>query len=271
MGFVSAGVPVRLATVGKGEPVIFLHSGAGRGSDWARLIEWIGDGLRCVAVDMFGYGDTPWPADRPWVTIDNQANLLLELAGVLGGSVHVVGHSFGGAVALRAALLSAEAFETLTLIEPQAVPLLKETNDPLYDETLVFRDRFDALHSESKPDAAMRVFVDHYSGDGFFDNLPATAQQELVSLSGVVAMCWSAVLTNRLPLAELRRVNTSTLVIRGSATLPAEQRMCEIILDTVPRSHENVIPEASHMSPMTHPKQVATALNRHLPSHTSRP
>lgn len=258
-------MPIAHLEVGHGEPVVFVHSGGGRGSDWARLFEWMPDGLRCVAVDMFGYGATPgWPSDRPQVTIDDQARLLLDVVDDLGGRAHVVGHSFGGAVTLRGVLLAAESYETMTLIEPQALPVLEETGDPLCDELVRFRERFDALHSESGPTAAMRLFLDHYSGDGFFDRLPDTTQQDLASLTEVVVASWSALLTNEIPLAKLRQVTTPTAVIRGTTSPAVEQRMCEILLDNLPNSHEEVISEAGHMSPMTHPKQVAAALTRHI-------
>jgi pimeloyl-ACP methyl ester carboxylesterase len=57
-----------------------------------------------LAVNLFGYGDTtPWP-ENAVQTLADHADLVLALCSNSRGPVFIVGHSFGGSVALKAAL-----------------------------------------------------------------------------------------------------------------------------------------------------------------------
>ena len=104
---------------GTGPPVILLHSSACGNKQWRWLIEDFKDGYRVIALNLFGYGQTtPWPGDRPQ-TLDDQADLVAALAETgMGQPVHLVGHSFGAAVAMKAALNHSAQVSGLVLLEP---------------------------------------------------------------------------------------------------------------------------------------------------------
>ena len=53
----------------------------------------------------------------------------------------------------------------------------------------------------------------------------------------------------------------------GESTTPPERRMCEIIADAAPRATLATLSAAGHMSPITHPKEVAGRIARHLSTH----
>ena len=74
-----------------------------------------------VAVDLFGFGATPEPSGA-WGTPEYAQQLLPLLeGGELGHRITVVGHSFGGRVAVHLAQLAPERIERLVLT---GVPLL---------------------------------------------------------------------------------------------------------------------------------------------------
>src|SRR5512147_2427259 len=88
---------------GSGEPVILVHSSVSGNRQWKRLIEDLQPRFRALAPNLFGYGETtPWCVDGTQ-TIDDQADLIIRLAREVPGPLRLVGHSFGGAVALEAA------------------------------------------------------------------------------------------------------------------------------------------------------------------------
>ncbi|WP_158809518.1 alpha/beta fold hydrolase [Beijerinckia sp. L45] len=70
-------------------------------------------GWRLIVPDRPGHGQSPDPG-RP----DDYAADSVWLAELLGDGAHLVGHSFGGAVALAAAAKRPGAVRSLTLIEP---------------------------------------------------------------------------------------------------------------------------------------------------------
>jgi pimeloyl-ACP methyl ester carboxylesterase len=111
---------------GAGVPLVFLHAGGSSSKQWAKTASFLSDGFRIIAPDLWGFGGTDaWPGTTA-LTHDDQAHLVvsvIEDAGV--GAAHLVGHSYGGATALRLAVGQRDRVKTLTLIEPIVTPLLK--------------------------------------------------------------------------------------------------------------------------------------------------
>lgn len=82
---------------------------------YAPLLQALGDGVRTVAKGLEVYaGDEP-PADY---SFDTELDAVLRLADELGGRVHLVGFSAGGAVASAFAARHPERVRSLGLIEP---------------------------------------------------------------------------------------------------------------------------------------------------------
>ncbi len=105
-----------------GPRVIMVHGGAQGGAvggeeNFANQRDVADAGFRLIVPDRPGHGRSPaqdWPDDAAkdgaWV-----ADLL---GGASEGGAHLVGHSFGGAVALDAAARRPELVRSLTMIEP---------------------------------------------------------------------------------------------------------------------------------------------------------
>jgi pimeloyl-ACP methyl ester carboxylesterase len=123
-----SGVPTVLAlhgwqrTHGDFAPV-FGDSGSGTGVGIG-----VGPGVSAIAPDLFGFGATPAPPEA-WGS-DEYAHHLLPLfdePAVLGDRVVVVGHSFGGRVAVRLQRLVPDRIERMVLC---GVPLLGRDGPP---------------------------------------------------------------------------------------------------------------------------------------------
>jgi pimeloyl-ACP methyl ester carboxylesterase len=92
---------------------------------------------RVLAPDLIGYGQSGrWPEGRVYEA-DADIRVIMELAGRAGGPVHLVGHSYGAAMALEAArLLGSGRVRGMTLIEPVAFHLLLAGGYPKEHETV---------------------------------------------------------------------------------------------------------------------------------------
>ena len=103
--------------------VVMIHGGAQGGQaggerTFATQASLAGRGWRIIAPDRPGHGLSPAPS-RP-DDVDADAEWVRSM---LAGGVHLVGHSFGGAVALLAAARAPSDVRSLTLIEPALFPL----------------------------------------------------------------------------------------------------------------------------------------------------
>ncbi len=103
-----------------GTPVVLVHGNLSTGLFFDELMAAAPDGLRLIAPDMRGFGETERkPIDatrglRDWA--DDIAALVRALD--IDGSVHLVGWSTGGAAIMQYALDRPGAVASLTLIDP---------------------------------------------------------------------------------------------------------------------------------------------------------
>jgi len=248
---------------GEGAPVVFLHSGPGGASDWREVLERFTAGYRSVAVDGFGRGATSdWPAGE--VHVDQYVELVAGLARELGEPVHLVGHSYGGAVALRMVATVPELVRSLVVVEPQAYPLLREGDPLMFAEVTRVAETFACAVAEGRAEDAWRGFIDHYGGAGSWDALPVTVRGRMLRTSEAAVRSWAALFTNPIAVSDLMQIGVPTLVIQGAQTTAPERRLCEIVADRVPEAREVVVEGAGHMVPLTHPTAIAEAVEAHL-------
>jgi pimeloyl-ACP methyl ester carboxylesterase len=94
-------------------PVVLLHGQPGNGSDWDAVVGRLPQHLRTLTPDRPGYRTSPYP---PGGFRENAKWLLGELDRADVPDAILVGHSFGGGVALDAALLAPERVRALVLV-----------------------------------------------------------------------------------------------------------------------------------------------------------
>ena len=89
---------------GTGTGVVCLHANASSSSQWRHLSELLAPRFRVLAADLYGAGASPeWPSHRV-ITLADEVALLEPVLAAAGSPLVLVGHSYGAAVALIAAL-----------------------------------------------------------------------------------------------------------------------------------------------------------------------
>ena len=157
--------PVEFSDEGTGPPVILLHSsGTGR-EQWRRLTNQLRNRYRMIAVNLMGYGETStWPVGRTQSLAD-QATLVATVADSVEGNIRLVGHSFGGAVAMKSALALGARVDRLVLFEPNTFYLLAlHGYDAADAEIRAVRDHFKAHGEVGDWEAVAANFIDHWNG-----------------------------------------------------------------------------------------------------------
>lgn len=117
----AGGVSVNYHDYGKGDPVILIH-GSGPGvtawANWRLTIPELSSRFRTLAPDMLGFGYTERPGAAPLVC--DKSVWVAQLAALMDvldiGRAHIIGNSFGGAIALAMAIAHPERVGRLVLM-----------------------------------------------------------------------------------------------------------------------------------------------------------
>ena len=96
--------------------ILAIHGLTGHGQRWQTLATQHLPEFAVAAPDLLGHGRSSWAA--PWTLDANVAALAELLDGEAEAPVLVVGHSFGGAVALNLAAARPDLVAALVLLDP---------------------------------------------------------------------------------------------------------------------------------------------------------
>lgn len=166
---------------GTGTPVVMLHSSLGSKSQWTALAERLASRFRVIALDLCGYGDNALPDSAASFALDEEVWHVVNLLDQLVGAhvrVHLVGHSYGGLVALRLAQCRSDRVASLSLYELVVFRMLDDEDAELADARRL-AERVSGLVAAGRRRDAAQVFVDFWSGDGSYASLPLPAQVSL--------------------------------------------------------------------------------------------
>jgi len=252
---------------GAGEPIVLLHCSSGSSGAWAPVMNHLGQDCRVLVPDLLGYGRTePWPRDAP-LGQDAELGVVEALLDVAGRPAHLVGHSYGGTVALRAAKRFPRQVASLTLIEPVAFHLLRHADEPDgWREIAALAERHVALVGEGRDAAAAEAFVTYWMGPKAGQQMPDAARDSAVRTAAKVAVEWRLMFAAEDDRDAIAGIGAPTLLICGGRTRTPARRVVEVLRRALPHTLHHEIAGAGHMSPLTHPANIAEAIRRHVDS-----
>ena len=119
------GIKTNYLEAGKGDPVVLIH-GSGPGvtsyANWRVVLPALAENFRVLAPDMVGFGFTERPANIEY-GLQTWADQVVGLMDTLElPTAHMVGNSFGGAIALRIATQHPDRVGKLVLMGSMGVP-----------------------------------------------------------------------------------------------------------------------------------------------------
>jgi pimeloyl-ACP methyl ester carboxylesterase len=166
--------PLPLPDPVHGSPILLVHGDFGDGFEsWGSACAPIGRRRRTVVIDRPGFGDD-LSADTRF-SIADEARALLDVPAQMGiPSFHLVGHSYGGLIALEMAIMRPDILRSLHLIEPPLLDLLPE--QPLVRE-LDRRSRWIVEHhAEIGDEAATEAFFSMIGAEHAVERLRGTPE-----------------------------------------------------------------------------------------------
>lgn len=107
---------------GQGDVVVLLHGFAGWSDTWEEVMTRLrARNKRVIAIDMVGAGASTRSNNPSDYTTDNQARMVLHVLQQLGVEcATILGHSYGGRVAMQMSLLDAQRVNKIIALAPEA-------------------------------------------------------------------------------------------------------------------------------------------------------
>ena len=242
---------------GAGEPVVMLHSSLGSKSQWAVLAERLARRFNVIAIDLCGHGDNAGvDAGKPF-SLDDEVRLVTTHLDKLVEPhvrVHVIGHSYGGLVALRFAQCKRGRVASLALYDPVVFRVLRD-DDAALAEIKGLAERVAGLVMAGKGHDAAQAFVDFWGDEGSFASLPIPAQGSMARRVDMIPRNFEAALRWPLSPIDLRIITVPTLLLAGARSPNVAKRIITSLNRELPNRRVRWV-DAGHMGPITHPHRV---------------
>ncbi|MDA7428203.1 alpha/beta hydrolase [Primorskyibacter aestuariivivens] len=251
---------------GNGPTVILLHSSVAGARQWRGLMDRLAGTYRLIAVNLFGYGTTPpWDLRRPQ-SLEDQARLIESLLQGDRSRARLVGHSFGGSVAMKAATLFPERIDKLVLIEPNPFYLLAQAGrSDAYAEAEALRGCIKTTGATGDWPRAAAEFADYWTGAGSWDRMPEDRRQKFAQALKPNFHEWDAVMTPDLPLSDWHaRLPRDTTVMHAADTVRSIREIVELLASGHPGWRFETFETGGHMAPLSHPDMVNAAVKKAL-------
>ena len=263
------GTRVHYVEAGTGPTVVLIHGASGNVNDWTfDMIDRLSDRYRVIAFDRPGLGYTDMIGRNAQAA--DQARLLADAAAVLGaGRPIIVGHSYGGAVALAWALERPEDLSGLLVLagashpwntgtglyysllsHPISGPILANLINAWVPESYVAR----SVEAVFEPQEAPEGYTDHF-GPGLTlrrFSLLENAQQRANLLPQIEAMA-----------PRYGEIAVPTEILHGDADLTVPiQIHSEPLSRAIPGANLVVMEGTGHMPQHADAQAVSDAIDR---------
>ncbi|MGH6815977.1 MAG: alpha/beta fold hydrolase [Hyphomicrobiaceae bacterium] len=249
-------------------PAIALHcSGAGAGQ-WRQLAEALGPEYRLAAPEHYGCEHTgPWTGTHAF-TLADEAAKIFDLIDRSEEKIHLIGHSYGGGVALHVALARPNRIASLTLYEPSAFHILRAMGDrgaAAFAEIVeVVRQVGKGVMTGDYRGAAI-AFVDYWGGAGAWAALRPSVQAALVRWMPKAPLDFHALMEEEpTPPAAYAGLHMPVLLMRGEHAPQPTRLIAEALAKLLPAARPTVVDGAGHMGPLTHAPAVNASIAAHI-------
>jgi lipase len=244
---------------GGARPVLALHCSLAHAAAWAGVAAQL-QGVTLTAIDQPGHGRAP-----DWDGVSDIHRLYtdwaISMAEALGGPLDLIGHSYGGTVALRVAEERPDLVRSLALIEPSI--FVAAEGRPGFHSLMAQLAPFHGLLAEGKTAEAAELFQGVWGDGSDFASQPEARRGYIIDRIALITPK-SAFLEKDgagllLP-GKLEAIKVPVLILRGEESPPVVGEVSAALAARLANAREVVVAGARHMVPITHPAETAAAL-----------
>ncbi len=219
--------------------------------------------MRCLfgvmsmrAFDMPGHGrSSDWDGKT-----DYQEQVVNVAHGLLTEPTHVVAHSFGATAALRLACDYPDLVSKLTLIEPVYFAAARHAGDPEHKRHEADFAPFGAAMEVGDRKGAARFFTKIWGTGEAWDQIPERQRNYIIDRIHLIVAGHAAIEEDNAKIISsgaLGKITCPVTLVEGSNSPRIIPAIHSALCGQIAHAQRVVVAGAGHMSPITHPKQVA--------------
>lgn len=257
----------------EGVPIVFLHGFSNEAHVWDDVTPVVAPHYRTVAIDLRGHGDSDHDPEHRYGYDAHVADLEAATASLGIERMVLVGHSFGGRVAMFFAGRHPERIAGLVIVDsgpehdPRGGLRIRMETESRGDGTFSSREDFRALMTRNYPASSPQVvsrLVEHSireRPDGRFEPKldPAflksmserSAEEEARETKNTAEALWKA----------LAAISAPTLVIRGAASDVLSADVADRMVEVLAAGQLSVVAQASHSVMTDNPEGTVEAIS----------
>jgi len=250
-----------------------VHCSGGRAANLSPLKAALDANWILLTPELYNCGARgSWDGFGPY-SLEREADLIVALLDQETQPVHLVGHSYGGSVALQAALRRKEKVASLTLYEPTAFQLLAQGGPEgraAHAEIGEFAWAFESRIAEGDYHGGAELFVDYWNGAGAWARLPLETRRSLAVWASKGPLDFRAIFNCKTGPGELAELAIDTLVIQGGRSPRPARAAAELLARFLPQGRLRRLPQAGHMGVLSHADEVAALVSRRMRSQEAK-
>ncbi len=277
------GVNLTYSEKGQGDPVVLVHGGPGDYRGWSPQVGIFSQKYRTISYSRRCSYPNNYTGDYTDDTVANNAEDLADFIRKLElAPAHLVGHSFGGFIAILCALRHPELVRSLALAEPAAMSIIiNNPQNPVNLLALFLKSPSTAtalirLASRSfipgqkairrgEFQEAAKIFVNGVNGkEDAFDQLPVSIREMMLQNAKTLIGETDASKLPRFGPEDARKISAPTLLVKGELSPKIFHRVVDALAQQIPNNEVVTIEGASHGLPLERPDEFNAAVLRFL-------
>ncbi len=274
------GMHIQYLEAGAGPPLLLLHGHEQSATSWRWVIPALARTHRVLALSLPGHGESA-PAVGDYAPGSDLTRFVAAFLDTLhiDPPLNLVGHSAGGAIALRLAVADPQRIQSLTLVDsaglgPDVHPLLALDTMPIIGELAIMISRLPGGDLGRTTMSTAMLFGQPWRVPAEFVTEHHALGRRRGQLEASTAMARSLFGPNgqrQILLDHLPTLTTPTLVIWGGCDYVLPAHHAQTAVNLLPHGRLSVFPGCGHLPHIEQPGRFAAVLSDWLTEHRDQP
>ena len=253
-------------TMGNGPPIVLIHSTASSLHQWKALIDKLEKTFTLISVNLYGYGLTSkWSKEKGPQVLMDQVNLFKPLLKRFDQPISFIGHSYGGSVAMRAALEYQDQIKNLVLLEPNPLFLFDWEKQPTaYLKSRKLGETLKNCHKNHDWERFGEIFLKFWIGDQAWPSMSEKKQKGFLKVIPNIYHEAEGIFSEKMCLKDFVSIQKKILLVSAKDTNLVSKEIVKLFMEELPKITNVFLPEGGHLAPITFPQTVNSIIYKYL-------